>query len=142
MVKAEWGAKPWLPEMRHPLLRPGQGQPCHMHRMQLMLGSPRPVLKSKQPIPYEEVQKEKAPETRDNDLADDDLDIDDDGDSPDNDVDLGGDDDLGVRRARRRQRQRALKTLPSSGGATKGRASRPWRKFQGFWEPAASQGCR
>ncbi len=57
---------------------------------------PEPVLKSKQPIPYEQLQKEKVVETEDADLAEDDLDIDEDGDSPDNDVDLGGDDDLGV----------------------------------------------
>ena len=54
------------------------------------------MLKSKQPLPYEEIEKKKD----DADLGDDDLDIDVDavdGDvSPDNDVDLGGDDDLGV----------------------------------------------
>ena len=55
-----------------------------------------PVLKSKQPIPYEQIQKEKVEEVADTDLAENDLDIDEDGDSPDNDVDLGGDDDLGV----------------------------------------------
>jgi hypothetical protein len=54
------------------------------------------VLKSKQPIPYAEIQKEKVDVVADVDLADEDLDIDEDGDSPDNDVDLGGDDDLGV----------------------------------------------
>jgi len=62
--------------------------------------SPEPVLKSKQPIPFEEIEKKKEVEA-DADLGgDDDLedieDIDEDGDSPDNDVDLGGDDDLGV----------------------------------------------
>ena len=54
------------------------------------------MLKSKQPIPFEE-EKEKKDSEADSDLADDDLDdIDDDEDSPDNEVDLGGDDDLGV----------------------------------------------
>jgi hypothetical protein len=63
--------------------------------MQVQLDS-EPVLKSKQPIPYEEIQKEKVDTDADVDLADEDLDIDEDGDLPDNDVDLGGDDDLGV----------------------------------------------
>jgi hypothetical protein len=55
------------------------------------------VLKTKQPIPFEEAEKEKKTKEADSDLADDDLeDIDDGEDSPDNDVDLGGDDDLGV----------------------------------------------
>ena len=56
--------------------------------------TPESVLKSKQPIPYEEIQKKE--EVADVDLAEEDIDIDDDGDSPDNDVDLGGDEDLGV----------------------------------------------
>jgi hypothetical protein len=57
---------------------------------------PEPVLKSKQPVAFEEIKKKVVEEREDHDLAEDDLDIDDDGDSPDNDVDLGGDDDLGV----------------------------------------------
>ncbi|WP_324827155.1 TIGR02300 family protein [Qipengyuania zhejiangensis] len=61
--------------------------------------TPEPVLKSKQPIPFEE-EKKKKDEEADSDLGgDDDLEdlaVDDDEDSPDNEVDLGGDDDLGV----------------------------------------------
>ena len=61
---------------------------------------PEPVLKSKQPIPFEEVQKTKEPEEADSDLADEELeDVDEGEDSPDNDIDLGGDDDLGVTKA-------------------------------------------
>ncbi|MDT8281002.1 MAG: FYDLN acid domain-containing protein, partial [Erythrobacter sp.] len=58
--------------------------------------SPEPVLKSKQPIPFEEEKKKDV--EADADLGGDDEleDLDEDGDSPDNDVDLGGDDDLGV----------------------------------------------
>jgi hypothetical protein len=61
---------------------------------------PEPVLKSKQPMPFEQLKPgmaEPEPETADtdNDL-DLDVDVDDDNVSPDNDVDLGGDDDLGV----------------------------------------------
>ena len=67
------------------------------------------MLKSKQPIPFEEAIKEKEPEEADTDLADDDEDledVDEDEDSPDNDVDLGGDDDLGVAGRRRRRGRR------------------------------------
>ena len=95
MVKAEWGAKHGCPKCGTRFYDLGKDDPVTCiecgHAWQ-----PDAVLKSKQPIPYEEVQKEKVEETADTDLADDDLDIDEDGDSPDNDVDLGGDDDLGV----------------------------------------------
>jgi uncharacterized protein (TIGR02300 family) len=96
MVKAEWGTKHGCPKCGTRFYDLGKDDPvtcieCGAH------WTPEPVLKSKQPIPFEEVAKTKAaPETEDADLAEEDLDIDDDGDSPDNDVDLGGDDDLGV----------------------------------------------
>ncbi|PZU70171.1 MAG: TIGR02300 family protein [Sphingobium sp.] len=86
MVKAEWGTKRTCPKCATRFYDLGK----------------EPVLKSKQPLPYEEAAPKKVVETADGELetADDDLDIDldvdDDGDSPDNDVDLGGDDDLGV----------------------------------------------
>ena len=60
--------------------------------------APEPVLKSKQPMPFEQVKTgvaDVAADVADTDL-DLDVDVDDDADSPDNDVDLGGDDDLGV----------------------------------------------
>ncbi|WP_235515836.1 FYDLN acid domain-containing protein, partial [Sphingomonas sp. Leaf10] len=57
--------------------------------------NPEPILKSKQPLPFEQVKVEKEG-TKDADLGDD-LDIEgDDEPSADDDVDLGGDDDLGV----------------------------------------------
>ena len=95
MVKPEWGTKRTCPKCgtRFYDLRKDEPATC------IDCGSqwyPEPVLKSKQPIPYEEIQKEKAEVVEDVDLAAEDLDIDEDGDSPDNDVDLGGDDDLGV----------------------------------------------
>jgi hypothetical protein len=69
-------------------------------------GHPEPVLKSKQPLPFEEVREEEG-RCR---SGDDDLDIDVDavdGDvSPDNDVDLGGDDDLGVAAATTTRRRK------------------------------------
>ncbi|GGC17728.1 hypothetical protein GCM10011371_01560 [Novosphingobium marinum] len=96
MVKPEWGAKHGCPKCGTRFYDLGKDDPVTCiecgHEW-----TPEPVLKSKQPIPFEEAQKdEKKKKEEDSDLADDDLDIDEDDDSPDNDVDLGGDDDLGV----------------------------------------------
>ncbi|MBV7257569.1 TIGR02300 family protein [Pacificimonas sp. WHA3] len=57
--------------------------------------TPEPVLKSKQPLPFDSAKtsKEKAAETES--LEEDDLDIDEDDEgSPDDENDLGGDEDL------------------------------------------------
>ena len=96
MVKPEWGAKRQCPKCGERFYDLGKDEPVEC----IECGEkwfPEPVLKSKQPIPFEEEKKKDA--EPDSDLADDDLediDVDDDQDSPDNDVDLGGDDDLGV----------------------------------------------
>ena len=93
MVKPEWGAKHTCPKCGTRFYDLGKDDPVTC----IECGNewtPEPVLKSKQPIPFEE-QKDESKQN-DDDLADDDLDIDEDDDSPDNDVDLGGDDDLGV----------------------------------------------
>lgn len=95
MVKAEWGAKHGCPKCGTRFYDLGKDDPVTCVECGYAW-QPDPVLKSKQPIPYEELQKEKPEEAADVDLADEDIDIDEDGDSPDNDVDLGGDDDLGV----------------------------------------------
>lgn len=95
MVKPEWGAKHSCPKCGTRFYDMGNGDPVTCVECKYAW-HPDPVLKSKQPIPYEEIQKAKADPVADVDLADEDLDIDEDGDSPDNDVDLGGDDDLGV----------------------------------------------
>ncbi len=93
MVKPEWGAKHSCPKCGTRFYDLGKDDPVTC----IECGNewtPEPVLKSKQPIPFEEqkvIEKED-----DSDLGEDDLDIDEDDDSPDNDVDLGGDDDLGV----------------------------------------------
>ncbi len=95
MVKPEWGSKRTCPKCGERFYDLGKEDPCTC----IECGNewtPEPVLKSKQPIPFE---AEKKPETEktDSDLADEELaDVDEDSDSPDNDVDLGGDDDLGV----------------------------------------------
>jgi hypothetical protein len=99
MVKPEWGTKRSCPKCGERFYDLGTEDPVKC----IECGNewyPEPVLKSKQPIPFEEAKKDK-PEEADSDLADDDddledLDVDEDEDSPDNDVDLGGDDDLGV----------------------------------------------
>ncbi len=96
MVKAEWGTKRSCPKCGIRFYDLGKDEPVSC----IECGNewyPEPVLKSKQPIPFEEAEKKEEPEKEDSDLADDDLeDIDEGDDSPDNDVDLGGDDDLGV----------------------------------------------
>ncbi len=96
MVKAEWGTKRTCPKCGERFYDLGKEDPVTC----IECGNewtPEPVLKSKQPIPFDEQEKKKDEKDSDSDLADDDLeDIDEDDDSPDNDVDLGGDDDLGV----------------------------------------------
>ena len=98
MVKAEWGSKRTCPKCGERFYDLGKEDPVTC----IECGNewtPEPVLKSKQPIPFEDDKKKEGKEA-DSDLGgddDDDLeDIDEDDDSPDNDVDLGGDDDLGV----------------------------------------------
>jgi len=96
MVKPEWGAKHGCPKCGTRFYDLGKSDPVTCIECGYAW-TPEPVLKSKQPIPYEEIQKKGVePIEADTDLADEDLDIDEDADSPDNDVDLGGDDDLGV----------------------------------------------
>ena len=95
MVKPEWGTKRGCPKCGTRFYDLGKDDPVTC----IECGeswNPEPVLKSKQPIPFEEEKQADEPERQDADLADEDLDIDEDSDSPDNDVDLGGDDDLGV----------------------------------------------
>lgn len=96
MVKAEWGAKHGCPKCGTRFYDLGKDDPVTC----IECGNtwqPEPVLKSKQPVPFEELRKEKVEAAPDADLAEDDLDIEeDDGGSPDADVDLGGDEDLGV----------------------------------------------
>ena len=94
MVKAEWGAKHGCPKCGTRFYDLGKDDPVTCIECSYSW-QPEPVLKSKQPLPFEEVVKVKVEVVEDVDLADEDLDIDD-GDSPDNDVDLGGDDDRGV----------------------------------------------
>jgi uncharacterized protein (TIGR02300 family) len=95
MVKPEWGAKRSCPKCGERFYDLGKDEPI----VCIECGNQwtaEPVLKSKQPIPFEEVKKEEVAEP-DSDLADAELeDIDEEEPSADQDVDLGGDDDLGV----------------------------------------------
>jgi uncharacterized protein (TIGR02300 family) len=98
MAKPEWGTKRSCPKCGERFYDLGKDEPVTC----IECGEewyPEPVLKSKQPIPFEEDDKKKDGKA-DSDLGgDDDLEdlaVDDDEDSPDNEVDLGGDDDLGV----------------------------------------------
>ena len=100
MVKPEWGTKRTCPKCAARFYDLGKEDPvtciaCGVN------WHPEPVLKSKQPLPFEEKVEEK-PEKEDSDLASDDLDIDVDEEAeenPDDEVDLGGDDDIGVAKA-------------------------------------------
>lgn len=99
MVKPEWGTKRSCPKCGARFYDLGKDEPVTC----IECGEewyPEPVLKSKQPIPFEGDEKSKKDAKADSDLGGDDelkeLEDIDEKDSPDNDVDLGGDDDLGV----------------------------------------------
>lgn len=100
MVKPEWGTKRGCPKCGVRFYDLGKEDPVTC----IECGEewhPEPVLKSKQPVPFQEAEKADKTKEEDSDLADDeDLNIDEDDDSPDNDVDLGGDDDLGVTKSK------------------------------------------
>ena len=101
MVKPEWGTKHSCPKCGARFYDLGKDAPVTCIEGECgNQWDPEPVLKTKQPIPFEQVQKEKPEKEADADLDEEDLNIDEDDDSPDNDVDLGGDDDLGVKSAK------------------------------------------
>ena len=96
MVKPEWGAKRSCPKCSTRFYDLGNDEPVTC----ISCGNvwlPEPVLKSKQPLPFESVAPEQAKKT-DEELAADDLAIDEDEEpSADEEVDLAtGDEDLGV----------------------------------------------
>ncbi|MFM9828486.1 MAG: TIGR02300 family protein [Sphingomonas sp.] len=98
MVKPEWGTKRTCPKCATRFYDLGKDDPVTC--IECGQGwEPEPILKSKQPLPFD-APKPLKPEKGDDDLAgdDEDLDIaaDDEEPSPDDEVDLGGDDDLGV----------------------------------------------
>lgn len=98
MVKPEWGTKRTCPKCgtRFYDLQKDEPVVCINCSNQW---DPEPVLKSKQPLPFD-APKKADPAKDDADLGADDIDLDvvdeDAEKSPDDEVDLGGDDDLGV----------------------------------------------
>jgi uncharacterized protein (TIGR02300 family) len=97
MVKPEWGTKRTCPKCATRFYDLGNDEPVTCINCGVTF-NPEPILKSKQPLPFEAVKtdNDKA-KSADSDLGDEDLDISDDEEpSADDDVDLGGDDDLGV----------------------------------------------
>ena len=97
MVKPEWGSKRTCPKCGTRFYDLGKEDPVTCIECGISW-EPEPVLKSKQPLPFDAPKAEAAaPEKEDSDLAADDLEIDEDAEeNPDDEVDLGGDDDIGV----------------------------------------------
>ena len=96
MIKAEWGTKRTCPKCGTRFYDLGKDDPVSC----INCGNswtPEPVLKSKQPLPFEVAKKEAAPASDEDAIDEDDLDVDVDDDdvNPDDENDLGGDDDLG-----------------------------------------------
>ena len=96
MVKAEWGTKRTCPKCGTRFYDLGKEDPVTCLQCGVAW-DPEPVLKSKQPLPYDAPKKAvEVDEKEDADLAAEDLEIDDGEENPDDEVDLGGDDDIGV----------------------------------------------
>ena len=95
MVKPEWGTKRTCPKCGTRFYDLGNEDPVVCIACNTAF-NPEPILKSKQPLPFEVVKTDK-PEKDDADLEGEDIDIaEDEEPSADDEVDLGGDDDLGV----------------------------------------------
>lgn len=99
MVKPEWGHKRTCPKCSTRFYDLGKDDPVTcIHCGNTFV--PEPVLKSKQPLPFEATPAKAAPETNaDEDLGAEDLALPDEDEEPsaDDEVDIGtGDDDLGV----------------------------------------------
>lgn len=94
MAKPEWGTKRSCPKCGTRFYDLGNDEPVKCIECDEEW-YPEPVLKPKQPIPFDD---EKKKDDADSDLADDDLDdVDEDENRPDADVDLGDDsEDLAV----------------------------------------------
>ncbi|WP_344707532.1 TIGR02300 family protein [Sphingomonas swuensis] len=99
MVKPEWGTKRTCPKCATRFYDLGKDDPVTC----IECGNtfvPEPVLKSKQPMPFEQVSVAAAPQQQaDSDLGAEDLALPDEDEEPsaDDEVDLStGDDDLGV----------------------------------------------
>jgi len=98
MVKPEWGAKRTCPKCGTRFYDLGKEDPVTCIACGIQW-EPEPILKSKQPLPFDAPKPEakKEPVEEDSDLSED-LDINEDEEPADDDNDLGGDDDLGVKK--------------------------------------------
>jgi uncharacterized protein (TIGR02300 family) len=100
MVKPEWGTKRTCPKCSTRFYDLGKEDPVHC----IECGTewiPEPVLKSKQPMPFDAGEAEAKEKKKDEDLEAEDLSIDEDEEpSADDEVDLAtDDDDLGVKKS-------------------------------------------
>ena len=97
MVKPEWGTKRTCPKCGTRFYDLGKEDPVTCIQCGIAW-DPEPILKSKQPMPFDAPKKEvEVDEKEDADLAAEDLVIDEDAEeNPDDEVDLGGDDDIGL----------------------------------------------
>jgi len=132
MIKPEWGTKRTCPKCATRFYDLAKDDPVTCINCGYAW-EPEPILKSKQPLPFEAV---KADTAKDDVLAggdEDDLDIavEEEEPSADDEVDLGGDDDLGVKpstttrkSAEARNRQAAQHAACQPSGAPLGGASR------------------
>ncbi len=94
MAKPEWGTKRTCPKCGTRFYDLVKEDPVNC----ISCGNawdPEPILKSKQPLPFEELKKDDKKDEADLD-TDLDIDVEDEEPSPDDEVDLGGDEDLGV----------------------------------------------
>lgn len=96
MIKSEWGTKRTCPKCATRFYDLGKDDPVTCVQCSATW-EPEPILKSKQPMPFDAPKVEVV--KKDEDLSGDDEDLDigeNEEPSPDDEVDLGGDDDLGV----------------------------------------------
>ncbi|MBW4329952.1 FYDLN acid domain-containing protein [Stakelama sp. CBK3Z-3] len=99
MVKPEWGTKRTCPKCATRFYDLEKDDPVTCIECGYVW-EPEPILKSKQPLPFDSAKTDKEKEKEeDKDLDDEDLNIDEDDDDNVDDDDLGGDDDLGVKTA-------------------------------------------
>jgi uncharacterized protein (TIGR02300 family) len=96
VIKAEWGTKRTCPKCGTRFYDLGKDEPVSWVECGTQW-EPEPMLKSKQPLPYDAPKPAAAnKEAADTDLAEDLAPDEDEEPNADDDVDLGGDDDIGV----------------------------------------------
>jgi uncharacterized protein (TIGR02300 family) len=97
MIKAEWGTKRTCPKCATRFYDLQKDDPVTCINCGFAW-APEPILKSKQPLPFEAAKTEVADTSSDLAGQDEDLDLAETEEEPsaDDEVDLGGDDDLGL----------------------------------------------